>query len=137
MRALRNGEPCEVRNEVFWRKDGTSFPVEYSVMPIRVGGQVSSAVMSFRDVTDRRAVERMKDEFVAIVSHELRTPLTSIRRLARLARGRDAASDLGPRYTHGRVAVSNTDRLVRLINDILDISAWTVMVHESPVDQRA
>lgn len=121
MQALRSGEPCDIRNEVFWRKDGTSFPVEYSVVPIRVGGQITSAVMSFRDVTDRRAVERMKDEFVAIVSHELRTPLTSIRgSLGLLAAGLlGPISDRATRMVE--VAVSNTDRLVRLINDILDI----------------
>ena len=74
-----------------------------------------------RDITERRAVERMKDEFISVVSHELRTPLTSIRgSLGLLAGGM-----LGDTPEKGQhmldIAVSNTDRLVRLINDILDI----------------
>jgi CheY-like chemotaxis protein len=77
--------------------------------------------MVFRDVSERRAVERMKDEFTSVVSHELRTPLTSIRGSLGLL----AAGVLGPLSDKAQhmvdIAVANTDRLVRLINDILDI----------------
>ncbi|HEY3063481.1 MAG TPA: PAS domain S-box protein [Chloroflexota bacterium] len=121
IQAMRTGEPCDVRNEVFWRKDGTSFPVEYSVVPIREGGAITGAVFSFRDITERRAIERLKDEFISVVSHELRTPLTSIRgSLGLLSAGLlGPISDRATRMVE--VAVSNTDRLIRLINDILDI----------------
>ncbi len=79
------------------------------------------AVVSFRDVTERLAVEQMKDEFVSVVSHELRTPLTAIRgSLGLLASGRMAALDDSARHML-EIAVANTDRLIRLINDILDI----------------
>lgn len=73
------------------------------------------------DITDRRAVERLKDEFVATVSHELRTPLTSIRgALGLLTSGRlGSLPEKGQRLLE--IASTNTDRLVRLINDILDI----------------
>ncbi|MCH8221807.1 MAG: GAF domain-containing protein [Chloroflexi bacterium] len=75
----------------------------------------------FRDVGARLEVEKMKDEFVSMVSHELRTPLTSIRgSLGMLASGL-----LEDRPEQARrmleIASANTDRLVRLINDILDI----------------
>src|SRR5262249_56394098 len=73
------GGPRHTSNEVFWRKDGTCFPVEYINAPIRDDGRVTGVVVTFRDISARRAVERMKDEFVSVVSHELRTPLTSIR----------------------------------------------------------
>jgi CheY-like chemotaxis protein len=73
------------------------------------------------DITERRAVDQMKDEFVSVVSHELRTPLTSIRgSLGLLASGRlGTLQEKGQRMLE--IAVANTDRLVRLINDILDI----------------
>ena len=73
------------------------------------------------DITDRKEVDRMKDEFVSVVSHELRTPLTSIRgSLGLLASGRlGTLQEKGQRMLD--IAVANTDRLVRLINDILDI----------------
>jgi CheY-like chemotaxis protein len=74
-----------------------------------------------QDITERRQIERMKDEFISVVSHELRTPLTSIHgSLGLLASGiLTADSPQGQRML--QIAVDSTDRLVRLINDILDI----------------
>ena len=107
--------------DVFYRQDGTSFPVEFSVNPMLEHGEILGSVLSFRDIGQRYALDRMKDEFVSTVSHELRTPLTSIRgALGLLSSGllgqmSDKAANLL------RIAVSNSDRLVRLINDILDL----------------
>jgi signal transduction histidine kinase/CheY-like chemotaxis protein len=72
-------------------------------------------------VADLRALDRLKSEFVSVVSHELRTPLTSIRgSLGLLASG--AMGELPADATEMlAIATSNTDRLVRLINDILDL----------------
>jgi signal transduction histidine kinase len=74
-----------------------------------------------RMIVDLRAVDRLKSEFVSVVSHELRTPLTSIRgSLGLLASG--AMGELPPDAAEMlHIATSNTDRLVRLINDILDL----------------
>ena len=122
LRAITSGETTFVHDDIFWRKDGTSFAVEYSATPMRdESGEILGAVITFRDVTEKRAVQRMKDEFVSTVSHELRTPLTSIRgALGLLAGGLlTKAPEKGQRMLE--IAVSNTDRLVRLINDILDI----------------
>ena len=73
------------------------------------------------DISDRKAIERMKDEFIAVVSHELRTPLTSIHTsLKLLATGRlGELSDDGQQMLE--VADDNTDRLVRLVNNVLDL----------------
>jgi PAS domain S-box-containing protein len=118
---LSTAAPRAVPDGVFRRADGSSFPVEYASTPMLEAGRVTGAVITFRDVTERREVERMKDEFVSVVSHELRTPLTSIRGSLGLL----AAGKLGEMPVKGRrmleIAVQNTDRLVRLINDILDI----------------
>jgi CheY-like chemotaxis protein len=75
----------------------------------------------FRDVTERRAIDRMKDEFVSVVSHELRTPLTSLRGALGLLQGGllTEATPKAQRMVH--IAVESTDRLIRLINDILDV----------------
>jgi PAS domain S-box-containing protein len=107
--------------DVFYRLDGSSFPVEFSLTPMLDHGEIIGSVLSFRDIGERYALDRMKDEFISTVSHELRTPLTSIRgALGLLSSGllgeiSDKASNLL------RIAVSNSDRLVRLINDILDL----------------
>ena len=73
------------------------------------------------DISDRKAVERMKDELISVVSHELRTPLTSIHgSLKLLATGKlGTLSDEGQQMLD--VADENTDRLVRLVNNILDL----------------
>ena len=65
--------------DVFYRRDRTSFAVEFSVTPMLEHGIAVGSVLSFRDISQRNALDRMKDEFVSTVSHELRTPLTSIR----------------------------------------------------------
>jgi len=119
--AIRDGEPRRVSGEHYWRKDGTSFPVDYTATPIVEDGVSTGAVVVFSDVSERRQIERMKDQFTSTVSHELRTPLTSIRgSLGLLASGAlGALPDKGQRMVD--IAVQNTDRLVRLINDILDI----------------
>jgi PAS domain S-box-containing protein len=85
-RTLINRDTIRVANEVFWRKDGTSFPVEYVARPQIESnkdsgreGKAVGVVVAFTDTTERRALDRMKDEFVSTVSHELRTPLTSLR----------------------------------------------------------
>ncbi|HEX3582870.1 MAG TPA: CHASE sensor domain-containing protein, partial [Thermoanaerobaculia bacterium] len=64
----------------FNRFDNGSVPIEYtSCTMIDNGGNAIGVVVTFRDISERLTVERMKDEFVSTVSHELRTPLTSIR----------------------------------------------------------
>lgn len=74
-----------------------------------------------QDVTEARAVERMKDEFIAIVSHELRTPLTSIRGSLGLLGGGALGELSGRAQRLIDIALTNTDRLVRLVGDILDL----------------
>ena len=103
------------------RRDGVSFPAEYVLTPLLDQGRFSGSVISFRDISQRSALDRLKDEFISTVSHELRTPLTSIRgALGLLSSGilgqvNDKAANLL------RIALTNSDRLVRLINDILDL----------------
>jgi len=119
--SFRDASVHQVTHEVFRRKNNSSFPVEYVSTPIQEQGVVKGFVVTFKDITDRQIVERMKDEFISVVSHELRTPLTSIHgSLGMLKSGLlDPNSERGKRLLE--IAEDSTDRLVRLINDILDI----------------
>ncbi len=102
------------------RNDGSAFPLEISLYEFEIPDGIYIA-MSARDVSERREVDRMKSEFISTVSHELRTPLTSIRgSMSLLAAG--VLGDLPPDASDVvHVAARNTERLVTLINDILDL----------------
>ncbi len=60
--SVKTGAGCRVRGELFWKKDGTSFPVEYSSYPIVVGGKVNGSVVTFTDITERIQAEQEVQE---------------------------------------------------------------------------
>ena len=76
---------------------------------------------SISDITERRRAEQLKDEFVSTVSHELRTPLTSIRGSLGLIAGTAAGTLPEPVLKMLEIANRNAERLVLLVNDILDM----------------
>ena len=102
------------------RKDGTEFPVEVRLNPIqtREGPLVLGVIV---DVSERKRIEHLKDEFVSTVSHELRTPLTSISGSLGLLVGQWAGKLPESAARLLAIAHKNSQRLVRLIKDILDI----------------
>ena len=107
-------------NLVALHKNGTEFPVEIFLNPIKLS-DVQLVLSMIVDVTERRRLDHMKDEFVATVSHELRTPLTSIAGALGLMAG-DAAGKLPVIASRlVSIAYASSQRLVRLLNDILDI----------------
>ena len=121
LNSQHSGKPVRCSSEVFWRKDGTSFPVDYIACPIFREGEVTGIVVAFSDTTERAALDRMKDEFVSTVSHELRTPLTSMRAsLGLIASGVLKHQPEKQQQMLG-IAIGNTDRLVSLVNDILEL----------------
>jgi two-component system sensor histidine kinase VicK len=83
--------------------------------------EFAGVVMSIRDVTHEEEVDRMKTEFISTVSHELKTPLTSMKGSLQLILGKGEGLTETERELI-RVCHRNTDRLIRLIKDILDIS---------------
>ena len=101
------------------RRDGSEFPLELALVRLEVeGAQVAMGVC--RDLADSERIERMKREFVTMVSHELRTPLTSLRgSLALLADGTIEGLPADARRLL-KMASDNSERLVVLVNDILD-----------------
>ena len=98
--------PVEVQGEERW----------LSISAVRFAG---GTVYAFRDVTDERAVEQMKTDFVSTVSHELRTPLAAIYGAAMTLRRHDVAVEESQRDRLLEVVSSEADRLARIVNDIL------------------
>jgi len=104
------------------RKDGTVF--DKQVVMVKAYDQQQQFIGNYcfmKDVSDRREIERLKDEFISVVSHELRTPLTSISAALDLLAGGVLQNQPEDAQQMLDIAANNTDRLVRLINDILDI----------------
>jgi PAS domain S-box-containing protein len=83
--------------------------------------EFAGVVMSIRDVTNEEEVDRMKTEFISTVSHELKTPLTSMKGSLQVILGKGEGLTETQRELL-RVCMRNTERLIRLISDILDIS---------------
>ncbi|HEX4942846.1 MAG TPA: PAS domain S-box protein [Usitatibacteraceae bacterium] len=120
---------------------GRIVDLDVLLWPLRgADGEVEGVIELGIDVTRLKEADRMKDHFVSVVSHELRTPLTSMRgSLGLLAGGvvGDLPSEAKPLVD---IALQNSDRLWRLVNDLLDIekmSAGYVEFHVAAIDWRA
>jgi PAS domain S-box-containing protein len=102
------------------RADGTSFPAHLSIVEITQDGR-SFSTGFLTDLTAMKRLERMQNEFVAMVNHELRTPLTSIKSALGIVNtgALGALTDEMRRMTE--IAYSNCDRLIHIINDLLDM----------------
>ena len=117
-RLARNGEDAYLTPCI--RKDGTLFEAAITAKVVLWQG-LPARVTVVRDVTEWQRVNRMKSEFVSTVSHELRTPLTSVRGALGLLEG-GVVGAINPKALDLiRMARENSDRLIRLINDMLDL----------------
>ncbi|HEX2025094.1 MAG TPA: PAS domain S-box protein [Actinomycetota bacterium] len=140
--ALRDGTTRRVDDEVFWRKDGSSFPVEYTSTPLREDGRLSGAVVTFADITERKRatetlrqayerereavdrlkqVDEMKNAFLSAVSHELRTPLSAVLGYALTLRQEEVNLPTEERFELLERLAANAQKLERLLGDLLDV----------------
>ncbi len=130
----QNGESFHYYSETFWRKDGTSFPVECWSQPIIRADNVLGNVVTFFDITERKLKEQQllsekdksdkanlaKSEFLARMSHELRTPLNAILGFTQLL---DLDPLLSSKSKEFSLEIHNAGHhLLSLINDVLDLA---------------
>ncbi|NQV79078.1 MAG: PAS domain-containing sensor histidine kinase [Alphaproteobacteria bacterium] len=102
------------------RRDGVHIWIEIRATRVIWDGE-PAALATFIDITQRKNIDRMKNDFISTVSHELRTPLTSISGSLGLISAGMAGKIPEEAHSLVKIANNNSDRLVRLINDILDI----------------
>jgi len=102
------------------RKDGSEVPIEIGLNPLRTpeGAFVLSSIV---DLSQRHEIDRIRTDFVSTVSHELRTPLTSISGSLGLLQSGALGALPDKAAAMVQIAYKNSGRLVRLINDILDV----------------
>lgn len=140
--AISEGARHHVVGELFWRRDGSCFPVEYTSSPIFENGQVAGAVVVFSDVTERaraddtlreayerereaaerlRSVDVMKNAFLSAVSHELRTPLSAVLGFATTLQQTDMELEQDDRKIMLDRLAFNAHKLHQLLADLLDL----------------
>ncbi len=145
----QTGQSAHRDDERLFRKDGSSFPVEYWAHPIVREGELRGAVTTFLDITERQQAEsalrramlqaeeanRVKDEFLAMLSHELRTPLTPVLMATAAIRSDPAISDQV--RADLEMIQRNIELETLLIDDLLDltrIAYGKYELHREPVD---
>lgn len=144
-RSLRDGQDAFVDDEVFWRKDGTSFPVEYSSRQIRRNGKIVGAVVSFVDITHRKRQDmelRHSQKLEAVgrlaagIAHEINTPIQFVGDNTRfLQTSFQDELKLIHKYQELHAAVSNGIAPGQLLEDIGKIreqADWEYLEQEIP-----
>jgi two-component system sensor histidine kinase VicK len=109
---------------IFWRhKDGSTRALESNGMPIlNENGDLTGFRGVDRDITERKRLEKLQNEFISMVGHELRTPLSSIHgALGLLNKEENMPSKMKELLS---IAYRNTERLILIINDILDVERF-------------
>ena len=130
---LRTGEARRGLEDIYWRKDGSNFPVEFAASPMLEGSRVEGAVVVFHEIAERKRAEeallqaktvaeaasRAKSAFLANMSHEIRTPMNAILGLVHLLQQTELSTRQRD-YAH-KIRVS-AQSLLGILNDILDFS---------------
>jgi PAS domain S-box-containing protein len=135
-KASRTGDGCRVDDEVFWRLDGKSVPVEYSSFPLQENGRIDGAVVTFNDISARirarnelqlakdtaEAANESKSQFLANMSHELRTPLNAVIMYSELLAEEAEDQDI-PGFIPDLKRIRGAGKhLLELVNGVLDLS---------------
>ncbi|MDT8858846.1 ATP-binding protein [Alkalihalobacillus sp. MEB130] len=124
--ALISGESLFVEDDIFWKKDGTSFPVEYTIKPMQEQGKHVGTVITFRDMSEKIKTEEMLAEWEKLlvvgqmsagIAHEIRNPITSLKGFVQLMK---ESKQLNEEYFD--IMDSEFNRIETIIKELLMFS---------------
>ncbi|MEB1807524.1 MAG: PAS domain S-box protein [Bacillaceae bacterium] len=122
-KALKDGESIHIIDDLFWRKDGTSFDVEYTTNPILENGEYIGSVITFRDITEVKKTKEIlqKSEKLSLVgqmaagiAHEIRNPLTSLKGFLQLIQSGESQKQL-----YYKIMNEEFNRIELILNELL------------------
>lgn len=119
------------------RKNGMTSTIEINSNPVIQSGQTVGVVAILRDVTEQKAIDRMKTEFISLASHQLRTPLSAIKWFAEMLLAGDAGKLNQEQQDFTQNIYDSIERMMQLINSLLNIArveSGKVMIEPSPTD---
>jgi PAS domain S-box-containing protein len=138
-RTKDTGVGVRINTDIFFRKDGTYFPVLYSSHPLRENDETVGVVVAFSDITHEKQVDRAKTEFVSLASHQLRTPLTAISWYIEMLLAGDAGVLTKEQKDYLYEVYKGNNRMIELVNALLNVSRidlGTISMDPVPTDVR-
>jgi len=123
----KNGKKMENISLDILHNEGYEIPIEANISPLKKDGKFIGVECTIRDVSERKRIERelkrsekLRTEFMNIAAHELKSPITPIKGYLELIESEKNSSEKVKNWA--RIGMRNADRLMRLVNDILDVS---------------
>jgi len=102
------------------RNNGSKFPAAITTSPIKYQNSIIGAIITFRDITHEKEVDRMKTEFISLASHQLRTPLSAIKWTLKFMLDGDAGALSASQMEYLEKGYAINERMIHLVNDLLN-----------------
>ncbi len=134
----KNKIVSNVRDVFLMRNRGEKFPVSVSASPLKTkDGHVIGCIIIFRDITQERAIDKAKTEFVSLASHQLKTPLSAVNWYTEMLMDQDVGPINERQQEFLKEILEGNQRMVKLVNSLLNVSRidmGTLSISPEPVD---